>query len=61
MMQRSNITIVNNTNQNISIIHDYLIDYAKTGIIHDDICDLFDLLRIQHEDGSIKVILDFKE
>jgi hypothetical protein len=56
----SHITIVNNVSQNLSIVHDMLIDYAKTGVINEDIEDIFELERFE-KDGLIKIIVNFKE
>jgi hypothetical protein len=56
----SHITICNNAGQNLTVVHHHLIDYAKTGSIHEDIADLFSLERFD-SDGKIKILVDFSD
>ena len=56
-IENRNIFIVNNC-EDLSIVHDYLIQFAKSGIIHEDIIDIFSLKRIT--DGeSVKIIVNW--
>lgn len=53
------ITIVNNTGTNFDkIFHDAFIEYAKTGILSEEISDLF-AVKIVHEFDVTKVIVNW--
>lgn len=52
------IYIVNNTRQNISLVHSALVAYAKTGELRPELTGIFDLERIETE-KEIRVIVDF--
>lgn len=60
------VTIVNSTNQDISMCKPYFEEFANTGKIHEDIADIFDLKKYVPEtpnyDGEVlRIIVDFKE
>jgi hypothetical protein len=60
MIENKNITIANNSGADLAVIHNHLIEYAKTEIIHDDIADLLSLERFV--DGeNVKIIVNFLE
>lgn len=59
-MNNSNIKICNNSGMDLSFIHPWLIEYAKTGNTHVDIADLLKLERIE-ENGNVKILVDFLE
>lgn len=50
-----NLIIVNNTSEDIRLVRNYIVEFAKTGVIHEDIIDIFDLVKIDN-----KVIVNFK-
>jgi len=54
------VIIVNNTGENISLIHSAIVEYANTGIINDELADIFKLERIETE-SEIRVIVNLLE
>jgi len=57
-MQDLKIMTVNNTNTDIRPVLTHFVNYAKTGILHEDVADLFSASIID-ENGYRKVIIDF--
>ena len=37
------LIIINNSGQNIDIVRPYFLAFVKTGVLHDDVSDLFDV------------------
>jgi hypothetical protein len=51
---------VNNTNSDIGILFPFFADAYKTGVLHDDIADLFNItiLKGYNPDGTDRMIIE---
>lgn len=51
------VMICNNSNQDIELVKPYFLDFANTGVLHEDIADLFSAYIVE-DGGYRKVIVD---
>lgn len=58
-MTNSQITIVNNTGYDLSLVHTHFVSFAKTGELHEDINDIFDVKLIEVSKDDFRVIVKF--
>lgn len=55
-----NTMYVNNTNQDIKVVMPYFHEFNKTGVLSEDVSDLFSVKTLV-ENGVKKIIIDFSD
>ncbi len=58
----ANISFVNNSGADISLVMPYFNQAMKDGFLHDDVADVFEIeiLKGFNDDGSDRMIINFK-